>query len=626
MLKPLKNLFLKFYNKEVEGTGLAIFRIFYCLVLLGEISQMFYFRHLIFDAVPFLNTPEINFAIPIGIWFLSVVFILFGAFTKYAAILNYIMSLIMIGSIRNFEYHVFYAYMGTNFLLIFTPVSQVFSIDRLFEKLKYSSTKFNYTPPTKVRQIHYFTIPYVAVGMIYFDSIFQKLATDMWLNGLGVWLPSSLPMFTQFNFTVLLNMEFVVKLLSWLTIILETLYIFVFFRKNFRIPVLILGVGLHLGILLQFPIPWFGLTMLSFYIPLIPLKFWEKIFNFSKDKPSLYFYYDVDCPLCNRTKNIIMHLDWFNKIKFKTAQFDASENPALEKFSQDQLLDNIYSTDKNGNVFVGVDTYRQVLKRIFYLYPFYILLSLPGFYHLAKKIYAFVAENRETERCSEETCGFNPPEIYSDDQIKLLKNFTLSDFKRNFLFYFLLSITTFQVVILYQSEMAIIVKKKYGFNNTIADELLKNITLVTKTTLGLTAHNVFIDRIHFSGYNHEVAITYIDKNNKEIWLPIINEIGHPGAYNTGPNWAFWSFRACSAYIQQYQLETGIMKFTAFWASKNNIDLKNAKFNIKVKRLEMPSQWQYDFLNKQIAKPWVDGGFIEWKDKTFHSNVKDIESI
>lgn len=41
---------------------------------------------------------------------------------------------------------------------------------------------------------------------------------------------------------------------------------------------------------------------------------------------------------------------------------------------------------------------------------------------------------------------------------------------------------------------------------------------------------------------------------------------------------------------------------------------------------MPSQWQYDFLNNQIAKPWVDGGFIEWKDKTFHSNVKDIESI
>lgn len=34
----------------------------------------------------------------------------------------------------------------------------------------------------------------------------------------------------------------------------------------------------------------------------------------------------------------------------------------------------------------------------------------------------------------------------------------------------------------------------------------------------------------------------------------------------------------------------------------------------------------DFLNRQITKPWVDGGYVEWKANKMISAIKDIEKI
>ena len=117
-------MFRRLYDKKVSATGLAIFRITYTLVLLAEILQFYYFRHLIFDRIPFIEQSEINFSIPIIIWGISVLFVLIGLFTRTATIINYLLSLILIGSITTYEYHMFYAYMGINFLLIFLPISR----------------------------------------------------------------------------------------------------------------------------------------------------------------------------------------------------------------------------------------------------------------------------------------------------------------------------------------------------------------------------------------------------------------------------------------------------------------------------------------------------------------------
>ncbi|MGV3697917.1 DCC1-like thiol-disulfide oxidoreductase family protein [Flavobacterium sp.] len=629
-MKKIKQFLRNSYDKQIDGTGLAIFRIAYTLVLLCEIAQMFYFRHLIFDGVPYIEEAEIEFGIPIGLWFLSVVFLLFGAFTRFFAILNYILGLILIGTIGDFEYHVFYAYMGVNFLLIFMPVSQCLSIDRLISKLKYSNTTFQYNPTKNVRQLYYFIPVFIGLGLVYFDSIFFKLSSKMWVDGLGSWLPSSLPMITHVNQTWFLNQEYLIKSIGWGTIVFEFIFIAVFFRKKWRIPVYCIGMFLHVGILIEFPIPWFALTAIIMYLLIIPVSFWKRIFQTKSSNPTLFFYYDSECPLCVRTKITISHFDWFNKVAFKTVQFDSKDNEKLAGIDYNLLLDDIYSVDLKGNVYSGVDTYIQVMKRIFYLYPVSLLLRLPGIYHLAKRVYSFIASNRNTERCTEENCGYNPPEIPNDDKIKLLQNLSLGDLKYKLLIFFLSFIVFTQFIFLSNTWLFRDFKESIGILHSKGDKAVMSVmpvyNKVTKTFFGITNHPVFSDEIHFNRYNHIVAVVYVDKSGKEQWLPIIDKNGQPDFYIYGSNWVQWTFRVNQLDIKMKAMNKGIERYTAFWAKKHDINLKDAKFLVKVKKIDSPNGWEKDFLNRQIAKPWFDAGFVEWKGREFSSHVKDIEKI
>jgi hypothetical protein len=161
------------YHQEIDATGLAFFRMLFALVLFFEVHQLSSYRHLIFDAVPNLAFSDINLNIAFIIWKGSIVFIFIGLFTRFSSAINYILSLILIGSIGNFEYHVFYAYMGINFVLMFMPVSRVWSLDRLILKLRYSNAKFHYDPPKTASVMGYWIPLFIGVGLVYFDSNLQ---------------------------------------------------------------------------------------------------------------------------------------------------------------------------------------------------------------------------------------------------------------------------------------------------------------------------------------------------------------------------------------------------------------------------------------------------------------------
>ena len=45
---------------RVPAHGLAVFRIAFCLVLLAEVCQIFYFRRLIFDLLPYIQPNEVT--------------------------------------------------------------------------------------------------------------------------------------------------------------------------------------------------------------------------------------------------------------------------------------------------------------------------------------------------------------------------------------------------------------------------------------------------------------------------------------------------------------------------------------------------------------------------------------
>src|SRR5690606_15745147 len=193
MFKKLYQNFSWLYDKQIDAKGLAVFRIAFALVLLGEVIQLYYFRHLTFDKIPYLIPGEIEMWPILLFWMGALIFVILGLFTRTAAIINYILTVVVVGTISSFEYHMFYSYLIISFLFIFLPLSKTFSLDRLLLKLKYSNTRFRYNPPQTVSVLAYYLPLLMGIGFVYFDSLFFKYTSHLWLNGLGMWLPASMP-------------------------------------------------------------------------------------------------------------------------------------------------------------------------------------------------------------------------------------------------------------------------------------------------------------------------------------------------------------------------------------------------------------------------------------------------
>src|SRR6478736_7745025 len=99
------------------------------------------------------------------------------------------------------------------------------------------------------------------------------------MTGIGMWLPASMAFMTYSSWPVLLNAKWLMLSLGYLTFAFEAFFAFLFFRKSWRIPLVLIGIGLHLGIAIIFPIPWFGLGVVAIYLLLVPLFLWRTIHN-----------------------------------------------------------------------------------------------------------------------------------------------------------------------------------------------------------------------------------------------------------------------------------------------------------------------------------------------------------
>ena len=629
-MKYLYSKIENLYNKKVSASGLALFRVFYGLVLLFEVVQLFYFRHLIFDKIPYFSPSEIDFSIPLFLWMASISCIILGLFTRFSSVINYLFSIVFLSTISSYEYHMFYAYMGVNFLLMFVNTYQVFSFDRLRVKLKYSNSRILYNPSRKASVLNYYILILVAIGFVYFDSIFFKLASPLWLKGLGVWLPASLPHFTHINTSILLNLKWLILFLGYLTFVFETTFIFTFYKNKWRLPLQIVGIGLHLGILICFPIPWFALGVMSIYILMIPHKYISRIrqlFNFNHQ---ITFYYDEECPLCIRAKIIISHLDFFNIVAFKGVQTYGFNEIKFKNISREELLDNIYSITKNGEILVGVNAYRFILLRIPLLFLVGLVMYIPPFSIVARSVYSRIALNRNTERCSEDNCGYAPPNIPQEvDGIKIFKSFSVKDLKIRAISLSVIILLFFQLNVTYHSLLINNIKESIGFSETNfaakANIPSKAIYKLSSIFFGITSHAVFMDA-HMNDYNHIVAVQVLLPNGDKQFIPLIDENGHPGYYNYSFNWVKYTFRVNSPNIDHSLLSSGLRDFSAFWLHKNNLENYDVKFNILVKKVDSPKKWTHDFLNIQIKKPWIDAGYIIWKNKNYTAHIKDIERL
>ncbi len=623
MFKIIKqNIFLK-----IDSTGLAIFRIFYMLVLMCEIRQLYYFRSLIYERLPII---EIDVEFIFKFWFIIIGLLFFGLFTRIATIINYLFSVIIFSGASAFEYHVFKTYVSINFLLIFIPISKTFSLDTLIHKLKYSNTISFFIPDKKVLAINYFVLVLLGIAFVYLDSVLYKFLSPMWMNGLGMWLPASLPMVTWNDCTWLLNQELLVKFLGYLTLLFETLFIFLFWYKPFRISLLIIGIFLHLGILIIFPIPWFALTAIALYMLMVPVSFWKKIGKwFRHKKPNYRFYYDSECPLCIKTVIVIQHFDIFNAVKTVSVQGNYQDDIALKGLSEEELFINVHGVNKKGEVLVGYNAYTGLFKTMGYTWPVGVLLGLPGISKIGKIIYNYVAGNRITTRCTLDNCpmpSISHPILENDDFItKGLNRLNITKYFWKFAIPFFILC---QFIISWFSplsqEVLIKIGLRYTRVNDMAIKLSELVQPSITSLLGISHHGVFLDG-HFNRYNQIIKTEYCSNGTCKI-VPLINDKGMPVELLRGSTWCNFNFGVVTSKINQKIFEKGIIPYLEFYKDHCLLKIHGANhFIFYVKNIEIPKKWQRNFLRKQINKPWEKVGEYSLDTDSFNWNnkMKDI---
>ena len=272
-----------FAQRPVEG--IAFFRIFWMALIfcyfLFDLSNIddFYGPHSILslttvkDRFSFIHAnlfhlftpgPRVTYAI-IFVYGISLICSILGFQTRIALTL----SLICMTSLHQRNIWLLSSsellMRAITLLLIFSPCGEALSLDSLFKR---SSGKFL---GRRLKPVWVLRLIQVQVSVIYLWTFWHKLKGETWFDGSAVYYATRLEAMTNFTFPYLMDSLFILKMATWGTLVLEFSLGALIWVKEFRRPLILIGIFFHLGIEYFMSIPffeWFMIALLfNFFTP-----------------------------------------------------------------------------------------------------------------------------------------------------------------------------------------------------------------------------------------------------------------------------------------------------------------------------------------------------------------------
>lgn len=103
--------------------------------------------------------------------------------------------------------------------------------------------------------------------------------------------------------------------------------------------------------------------------------------------------YDGNCPMCIFQMTMLTWFDWFNQLEFNTIE-EVHKIEEAKSICHDDLISSMHCVSKDGKIFKGARSIRHIILRIPLLFPFAIILWIPGIIYLAEFVYKIIAKNR----------------------------------------------------------------------------------------------------------------------------------------------------------------------------------------------------------------------------------------
>jgi hypothetical protein len=246
------------------STRFSVFRVVLATVLLADICHLF--AHL--EVFPNLQT----FIWPArGIllfWCLALVCMIVGYRTWAATMANYLCCVVMLGSLApsgGFQQAAADSVsIGLSLLAVLLPCVTGLGID--------ADADLAFAPVAA----RWVLAAYL--GSVYFDSGVHKLLSPMWLGGFGATTPMGLPSLVWINTGWMsLFPPLLLRFLGWSVVGFELLFIPLYAWRRTRAATLLVGIALHIGIGLLYPIPIFSGLMIAAYCGLLPDSWYRRL-------------------------------------------------------------------------------------------------------------------------------------------------------------------------------------------------------------------------------------------------------------------------------------------------------------------------------------------------------------
>ncbi|MEN3339649.1 MAG: hypothetical protein V7647_3325 [Acidobacteriota bacterium] len=342
------------------------------------------------------------------VWKLSLVLSSIGLFTTPSMAVAAVLGTYLLGLPHNFgqTYHFDALLVLAFWILAFSKAGDAWSIDRLIR-----TTRNADAAPLADSPEYTWPIQLILTGLslVFFAAGVAKI----WTSG-SEWVLSDqmaiLLQRVQYHISdsdPLVNwgshiaeLPLLPRLMAAGTILVETSYPLALFSRRLRVPLVLGGIGLIVGIrMLMGPTFEQFLTVNAFWVP------WDRVGARLRARmprrTDIRVFYDGACSLCQPTVAVLRRLDLRNRVEFLDVHGDwASINERFPQLSREECLAEMHGLDSAGHLFSGFETYRalaRVLPLGWIALPFLYLPPVPW---VGRKVYRAIADRRHRTACA----------------------------------------------------------------------------------------------------------------------------------------------------------------------------------------------------------------------------------
>jgi uncharacterized membrane protein YphA (DoxX/SURF4 family) len=160
------------------------------------------------------------------------------------------------------------------FLLVFAPAGEAWSVDRWWARRRGAATAGPVLrAPWAQRLIQ------IQLALLYASTVGWKLLGSRWWDGTAVYYLTRLVEFERFPLPSLFDQLWAIRAMTWGSLLIEASLATLVWVPRFRYPVLVAGVGLHLGVEYTMNVPlfeWLMLAGLTTFVPSADVEAWAR--------------------------------------------------------------------------------------------------------------------------------------------------------------------------------------------------------------------------------------------------------------------------------------------------------------------------------------------------------------